>query len=223
MNALASTLLGLFLFVPFLSQSPVPVGDEPRHHVKLQNEYVRVIDAVVPPGDTTLFHIHSADNVPVAISGGKSKTEPLGGQASEAEVLTGSVSYRRGSYTHRITNIGSTPLRFIDAEVLASPGSRPGSPSLGSVPGHKLALENERVRIYQLTLEPGQSTGLHTHSAYCLTVAISGGELSVATTGQTVTTDSLKPGDFRWRTAGVRHSIRNVGSSRFEAVDIEWK
>jgi hypothetical protein len=33
-------------------QSPIPVLNEPRHHLKFENEYVRVFDVVVPPGDT---------------------------------------------------------------------------------------------------------------------------------------------------------------------------
>ena len=78
---------------------------------------------LVPTGDATLFHTHTVDNIPVVISGGKLRTELVGGETRDSSVVTGGISFAVASYTHRITNIGDTPLRFIDAEVLASPGS----------------------------------------------------------------------------------------------------
>jgi len=33
----------------------------------------------------------------------------------------------------------------------------------------------------------------------------------------------LPAGDLRWRSGAVTHSIKNVGQTRFEAVDIELK
>ena len=74
----ASHLLSFAFVVALPLQSAVPVLNEPRHHVKFENKYVRVIDASVPIGDATLFHTHSIDNVPIAISGGKLKTQLAG-------------------------------------------------------------------------------------------------------------------------------------------------
>jgi len=216
------------LFAPLLPlsvafQSAVPVGQEPRHHVKFQNEYVRVIDAVVPRGDATLFHTHSIDNVPVVISGGKLRTEPMGGEPRDSSVVAGGISFAQASYTHRITNIGDTTLRFIDAEILASPGSPANPRSLERVAGHTLALENQRVRIYRIVLDPGQSTGVHTHQLSGLRVAVSGGRVSFERVGQKTEVIEFKPGDFQWHIGSLSHSLRNMGSTRFEAFDIEWK
>jgi len=41
----------------------VPVYEEPLHKVVLKNEYIRLIDVHLPPGDTTQFHIHAATSV----------------------------------------------------------------------------------------------------------------------------------------------------------------
>jgi mannose-6-phosphate isomerase-like protein (cupin superfamily) len=203
-------------------QSAVPVGEEPRHHVKFQNEYVRVIDASVPVGDATLFHTHLLDNIPVVISGGKLRTEPKGGVTRDSSVVTGGISFAAGSYTHRITNIGDTPLRFIDAEILSSPGSPANVTSLERIPGHTLEMENQRVRIYRILLDPGQSTGKHTHQLSGLSVAVSGGKVAIEQGGETEIAE-FKPGDFRWHSGSRIHSLRNVGKTRFEAFDIEWK
>ena len=37
----------------------VPVTQEPRHHVRLENEYLRIIEAIIEPGDQSLFHRHA--------------------------------------------------------------------------------------------------------------------------------------------------------------------
>jgi quercetin dioxygenase-like cupin family protein len=78
------------------------------------------------------------------------------------------------------------------------------------------------VRVERVILEPGQSTGVHTHTLAGLGVSVSGGMIEIETGGQKQTSN-LKPGEFRWRDGAVTHSLKNVGKTRFEAVDIEWK
>jgi len=45
------------------AQSPVPIEKEPRHRLKFENQFVRVFDVLIPPGDDSLFHIHIYDGV----------------------------------------------------------------------------------------------------------------------------------------------------------------
>src|SRR4030095_13366709 len=93
-------------------QSPVPVLNEPRHHLKFENEYVRVFDVVVPPGDTTLFHIHSNDYAYVGIGPATLKAEVLGSGAIQDLILKdGEARFTKGPITHRVTNIASSPFR----------------------------------------------------------------------------------------------------------------
>jgi quercetin dioxygenase-like cupin family protein len=214
-----------FAFVAALPlQSAVNVRREPRHLIKFENKYVRVIDASVAVGDATLFHTHDIDNVPVAISGGDLKTELLGQQGTFSTVATGAVSYAKETYTHRISNVGKTHVRFIDAEILASPGDATNvPPPLTGVNGLTLEIDNQRVRIYRLILEPGQSTGLHTHKLSRLSVVVSKGKVAMEAQKQKTQIVNFKPGDFRWQTGETTHAIKNIGTSRFEMVDIEWK
>jgi hypothetical protein len=41
----------------------VPVTQEPRHHVRLRNEYLRIIEAIFVPGDQSLSHKHASDTL----------------------------------------------------------------------------------------------------------------------------------------------------------------
>jgi quercetin dioxygenase-like cupin family protein len=106
---------------PASLKEPVPVEMEPHHHVVLQNQYVRVLDVVFPPGDPSLFHTHSNDNVSVALSGDSTKSQVMGGQWSEpVPVIPGAVAFhkaKRQPYTHRVGSAGEKAFHVIDVEI----------------------------------------------------------------------------------------------------------
>lgn len=222
MRSLAVALLSLSGLLPSAVQSPVPVANEPRHHLKFENEYVRVFDVVVPPGDTTLFHVHSSDYAFVSIGDATLKAEVLGGQPSGLILKDGEARFTKGPITHRVTNVAGAPFRNITIEILKSPGAV-GFSTPDTSPGHSVVLENDRVRIERLILEPGRSTNIHTHSLSALSVFLTKSKVRVESPGAKAETVEYKPGDFRWRSAPITHSIKNIGSTRFEAVGVDWK
>ena len=62
MRLFASVCLSLVvLSIGVAAQTPVPVEQEPYHHVLLKNDDVVVIHATLAPGETTAYHIHSCD------------------------------------------------------------------------------------------------------------------------------------------------------------------
>jgi len=223
---LISILLAATLFSagtgPLELQAPVPVGEEPQHHVVFQNQYVRVMDVVFPPGYVSLFHTHSADNVAVTISGGRIRTELQGQQPTESEPVAGHVSFARAWYTHRIINIGATTVRFIDTEIIAAPPRANASSTGDELQGHKLESENDRVRIYRLALAPGESTGSRTRAMGWLEVTVRGGRIT-RSSGHKRETVGVKPGDFLWHAPGTAPALKNAGQSTYEAIEIEWK
>ncbi len=203
-------------------QSPVPVASEPRHHLKFENEYVRVFDVVVPPGDRTLFHTHSNDYAFVGIGPATLKAEVMGAAPTDLILKDGEARFTKGPITHRVTNIAGTPFRNITIEVLKSPGPA-GAAAPDNSPGHSVVLDNDRIRIERLILEPGQSTNTHTHNLSALSVFLTRAKVRIESPGAKPQTIEYIPGDFRWRAAPVTHSIKNIGSTRFEAVGVDWK
>jgi beta-alanine degradation protein BauB len=230
-SLLSLTLLLAFVLIPIgtLSQSnspesPVEIKGEPRHHPKFENEFVRVLDVTVPAGDATLWHVHRNDNVVVTLGGASLRLEKVG--ASTVEVLwkVGDVNFGKATYTHRAINIGTTPFHNLTIELLKSP---PLSGILANTKeniARPPILENERVRVYELSLAPGESTIMHTHFLPGLGISITPGTIQVTTKGKDKPERVKVPaGDVRWRSGPVIHSIKNVGKTRFEAVDIELK
>ena len=204
----------------------VPVEQEPRHWVVFQNKYTRIYDCVIPPMDITLFHTHSFDSVSVTVSGGRRINEILGGAVTEADSPTGNVGFAKGTnapYTHRLTNTGTTTLRFVVPEILASAPSRGTPAALDAIPGHKLMLENDRVKVYRVSIDPKQTTGIRSRTLPWIRISISQSMISIHEAGKPPKTLQTRPGDYRWYEGGTSDSLENIGSTRYEAAEIEWK
>jgi quercetin dioxygenase-like cupin family protein len=204
------------------AQSPVEISGEPRHHPKFENEFVRVLDVTVPAGDATLWHVHRNDNVVVTLGGASLRLEKVGAPTVEVQWKTSDVNFGKAAYTHRAINIGTTPFHNLTIELLKSPAVTDNEASEATA--RQPILENERVRVYRVVLEPGQSTPVHTHFLPGLAVSIFAGEIEVTTRGK-ATPDriTLPAGDVRWRAGMTTHSIKNIGKTRFEAIDVELK
>jgi beta-alanine degradation protein BauB len=103
-------------------KEPVPVQDEPHHHPVFQNQYVLVLDVVLTPGETTLFHTHSHDNIAVHLSEAQVQAQRLGEAWQPAsQDVPGRVNYAEGAktpYTHRIKNVGATTFHVVDVDLV---------------------------------------------------------------------------------------------------------
>jgi quercetin dioxygenase-like cupin family protein len=93
----------------------IAVEQEPHHHVLLENQYVRVLEVQIPPGESLLFHTHSYDNLSIRISGGLIRNQLLGGPWSGAVVFAAATTK---PYTHRVQNVGTSSYHVVDVEFL---------------------------------------------------------------------------------------------------------
>jgi mannose-6-phosphate isomerase-like protein (cupin superfamily) len=100
----------------------------------------------------------------------------------------------------------------------------------------KKLFENDRVIVWELTLEPGESSGLHTHKHEYFFQVLSGSTLeTLDSTGislgefdfetgsthyLTLDGDELVYGDIR---VPATHDARNVGGERYNEILVELK
>jgi len=82
---------------------------------RLENDRVRVLEAVLKPGDKEKTHSHPAYVIYV-IEGGKVRNHAVDGTVSEGEFRTGEVVYR-DPLTHWAENIGDTTIRLVLVEL----------------------------------------------------------------------------------------------------------
>ncbi|HEY8711397.1 MAG TPA: hypothetical protein VIM68_00920, partial [Thermoanaerobaculia bacterium] len=78
-------------------------------------------------------------------------------------------------YTHRVVNADTTAIHYVIAEWLASP--HVNAAPLPETSSLKLVKEGAIARFYEVTLEPGASTNMHTHAEPGLTVQVTAGTL----------------------------------------------
>jgi len=87
--------------------------------------------------------------------------------------------------------------------------------------------ENDRVKIWDFVLEPGEAVPMHTHARDHVVVVIEGGELEVEWADGSRTRHAPRPGDRFFGAVGdpVRdtHDARNVGTTRYRNLVIELK
>jgi hypothetical protein len=206
----------------------VPATREPHHTVKLENEYVRVLDVTVPAWDSTLFHIHENPYVYVSIGAATLKAQVEGSsEFTDLALKDGEVRFS-AAVTHRVGNVVGTPFRNITIQIQGRDtttadvnGLMTEARALG--PRTEVALDNELVRVDRLAILPGQASYPHSHAKSHLLVAVHPATIQVEAKGYPTVTKSWKAGDFEWHTGAFTHTIKNTGTSPFDAIEVVWK
>ena len=85
----------------------------------------------------------------------------------------------------------------------------------------KLLLENDKVRVLEFTIKPGESTGMHSHPNYVV-YFLADGSMEVTLSNGESSESIVKAGDVRWSEAVV-HDNKNTGKTESHAIVIELK
>jgi quercetin dioxygenase-like cupin family protein len=104
------------------SREPMPASLEPHHHVRYENQYVRVLEVTLEPGESSLFHTHSVDVLYVTLADSMAREQRQGADwGPETAFRPGAVSFDNASktpYTHHLKNISKTQFHTINVEFL---------------------------------------------------------------------------------------------------------
>lgn len=204
----------------------VPATEEPRHVVKLVNDVVRIVDVEIPPGYRTLMHEHALNYAYLMVTAARLRNETPDKAPADVDIAAGLVGYYRasqGAYVHRFTNIGESVFRAIGIELLSPSASVDVVTPLDRSSGYVTVLDNERVRVYRLVLEPGKSTGLV--SLAPRTVRVAGNEMALVEKSADGKKRDLRlaPAQFEWRAEAAAVALENTGSSTAELYEFEMK
>lgn len=203
-------------------QAPAPIEKEPMHRLRLENEFVRVFDVLIPAGQASLAHTHVLDGVGVRVSDADMAEEFADGTIEQFTARWGDASFASGpAFSHKVVNRGTTDFRNIYVELM------PRTAAAGTLPpltdGHVVLIDNARVRVNRLVLKPGESSALHTHPLNGLGIVVYDATIEMSSPGGPARLLDAKAGDVAWQAAGTVHVIRNVGTRDFVAIDIEVK
>jgi len=211
-----------------LAQEAPPVAvDKASYHVPaFRNELVAVTNVYIPPGPQAGYHIHSLDQLSVVVEDADQAGQGLGGQPyPPRRTPRGNVGYTAFSkkpMTHRVHNQGSTPFHNVVTSILYPTPGRFTAGSRDDVPACKQVVDNERIRVWRLVLEPGEAAAEITQKAPGLRIVVNGGEIVETVPGQPEQAMSFKLGEFYWKEPGTR-AVKNIGTTRVELVEYELK
>lgn len=115
------------------------------------------------------------------------------------------------------------------SENMSSKGAGDGVDSEIDRVGSKLLFENERVRIWEFKLEPGETGNLHRHALDYVLVQIEGDRVAVvpdeSSRGEYAEymEADVVPGQYFWIEKGGVERARNVGATAYHEILVELK
>lgn len=91
-------------------------AQEGQSEVRLENEHVRVVENVYPPGAESPLHTHEFARVVYVLAGGEMELETEDGQATRVRIEKGQTVWQPAE-THVVRNVGRTVVRLLETEV----------------------------------------------------------------------------------------------------------
>jgi hypothetical protein len=197
------------------ASAPVPLEQEPRHHLLFANESLRVISPQIPPGDTTLEHLHTHDEATICIHGSSTRGKPHGGEWGNPGMVcapgrAGVTEYTGNPRSHTVQNVGPETYHLLLVENLRDSGWT-DHPAI-DIPGAKMVRENRSFHIYDAELS-SSNLPAHSHEAPTVVVLVSG-EATVG--GKHLD----KPGTWALVPAGEKHSVTAQGSAHIVEIEV---
>jgi quercetin dioxygenase-like cupin family protein len=94
---------------------------------------------------------------------------------------------------------------------------------------HEILLENERVRVLDSRIKPGETVPVHTHRWASVLYVLGTSDFIRYDTGGNAVFDSrtaatnVKPGTVVWSPPLRPHSVENVGDTEIRVISVELK
>ena len=207
-----------------------PNLDNPGGEILLENEHVVLQRLVVGPGEWEGIHAHPGNQIYVHIKGGEWSGR-IGGKSEYSGSVDedGAVGWMDAiplSAGHDSGNTGDTPIDLIyvtlkdDApiapEVEHAPQIYPNIPL-------ELLLENDRLIVQRVQVEPGQWAGIHSHPGNQVFIHIKGGTWSGRLDGvQSPTLTTRIAGSVGWMDAIPLSAGHESGNTGDTTIDLIW-
>lgn len=218
---------------PLAENRVVPVYEEPRHRQVFTSGTTRILELLVLPGDTSLFHSHTDPVLYVNLASGALRTQELGkdwsqpgrggraggpaqaAPATPAVRVSSTTSYVERPVTHRIMNTGASTVHAL-VVVNQTAGSEATTERDAGFDGMP-EMANKWYRAYRFSLAPGQAV-MHRHTTPAVLAQTADGSATAQGARLWALNDT---GAWAFFAADDRHEIRNTGSAPVELVEIE--
>ncbi|MDH3441135.1 MAG: hypothetical protein OEM63_10305 [Gammaproteobacteria bacterium] len=144
------------------AETVVPVYEEPFHRLVADSTDFKILNILIPPGGTTLYHRHAEPTFYVVLNRTVVRSQLLGGEWSApipATELPGSVSHndesREKPFEHRVNNMGDEGFHLMLITNDRRARHAPDLDVMASMPG-EAGIESEYFTQSRIELGPGK-------------------------------------------------------------------
>ena len=205
-----------------ISQAQVPVHEEPRHHPVFQNTEIRILNVLLPPGDTTQYHIHTTPSVFIYFTSTNTASQLQGKTALPGKSTAGRIQFENlaspNIRVHRVWNTDKDTFHVMDVELLFKDSVFDQGPLI--LPGLKLEIDTTWVRAYRLTLSKGKNFTLGNKTHSFILVSLNTSTLQTKQSGKSQK-KIVKPGSFFDIKRSDSFSIKTISNDTAEFVLLE--
>lgn len=200
-------------------EAQVPVSEEPRHHLVFENDKVRLLNVLLPPGDTTQYHVHSTPSVFIMFTATKTGSQRINEQPEYGTSVPGKVWYEDLSEphikVHRVWNADTSVFHVMDIELLAKEASFIANPQ--PIPHAQLQIDTSWAMVYKVHLEKNEELNLRDQISDFVLVAVDTADVKGQQNGRALDA-FVKPGQFYWIKANDNFLISNQSKGPIELI-----
>lgn len=205
-------LIKLTLVISINLSGQVQVRDEPRHHNVFENEFLRILDVYLEPGDTTLYHLHNTPSIFIILSNSEVESQLMGGQPAKGANLIGTISYDplTTPRIHRVWNIDTSWFHVMDVELLSKKQNKKTEVIKENI--FQLLFEAEYANGYKFSLDAGKKINIPKSANGYLLISLGKAEIELKEKG-VASHRGLKAGHYKLIDAESTLLIENSGNS----------
>jgi hypothetical protein len=217
-------LAGFYILSSIELVAQVPVSKEPRHHVVFENDKARILNVLLPPGDTTLYHVHSTPSLFISFSKTHTFWQRVNEQPVSSNSEAGYIWFENlnppNIKIHRVWNVDTSVFHVMDVELLAKDSGFNGKPL--TIEHAHLLIDTPWVRTYSIKLAKNEEVSIKKQQSGFILVAISDAMIKLSENG-TESESFVKPGKFYWIKTNDTFAITNRGDipANFALLEIK--
>jgi hypothetical protein len=200
----------------------VLVHEEPFHKPVYQNKDVRILNVVIPPGDTSLYHLHYTPSVFVFFTPSAAGTQLQGKGPVSMKFTAGRILFEDlaapNTRIHRAWNEDKEDMHVMDVELLFENSGFKSSPL--QVPGVKLEVDTPWIRGYKVGLSQNEALELKGKKNSFILISLAEANVEVNTTGKPQT-ETLKRGSFYDIQRKKSFYVKNTGTDNIQFALLE--
>ena len=222
MSAMRFTLLAALQLLGFLEVSALADS-----RTLLENDKVRVVQAVDQPHSPSAPHQHKVNRVMIYLQPGGQRITPEGGPPTSLKWSSGEVRWSPASGTHVSEIVTNAPVTMIEVEI-----KKAGDPTKTITTAmdppkidpqdYRVEFENSQVRVVRVRMPPKRTVPLHEHQLDRVVVYLTDQNTRITAADGKAETAQHKAGEASWG-GPAKHREENLNSTAFEAVVVELK